>query len=220
MQEYEERLKEQVTLLNQQIEVFAPCSIEFEVENPATGEKEDKREEFVLGLDKLDVVLVNHNAELLHGELKKVSKCRKEFARADKWINAGKVKRGQNKEVQAFKDSVASGLELVDGVKYYLSNLLWLKEKFPEGKYRDVIGLCKAAKLDGEDGIIDQDYSLNAGRYVGVAVEDDGMSEEEFREEMLGLSMELKVLQDDSDMLMEAIFNNIKKLGMDKRDEI
>ncbi|MBR6267371.1 MAG: SAM-dependent DNA methyltransferase [Selenomonadaceae bacterium] len=210
VQEYEGRLKEQVTLLNQQIEAFAPCSIVFEVENPATGEKEDKKEEFVLGLDKLDIVLMNHNAELLHGELKKVSKCRKGFARADKWINAGKVKRGQNKEVQAFKDSVASGLELVDGVKYYLSNLLWLKEKFPEGKYRDVIGLCKAAKLDGEDGIIDQDYSLNAGRYVGVAVEDDGMSEEEFREEMLGLNRELQQLSAEAKKLEHNICSFIK----------
>ena len=163
-----------------------------------------------MGLDKLDIVLMNHNAELLHGELKKVSKCRKGFARADKWINAGKVKRGQNKEVQAFKDSVASGLELVDGVKYYLSNLLWLKEKFPEGKYRDVIGLCKAAKLDGEDGIIDQDYSLNAGRYVGVAVEDDGMSEEEFREEMLGLNRELQQLSAEAKKLEHNICSFIK----------
>ena len=40
----------------------------------------------------------------------------------------------------------------------------WLLERWPEGKYRDVIGLCKVAKLEGEDGIIDQDYSLNAGR--------------------------------------------------------
>ena len=143
-----------------------------------------------------------------------MNKYRKEFARADKWINSHKVKRGQNQEVQTFKDCVANGLELVDGVKYYLNNLLWLKEKFPKGKYRDVIGLCKAAKLDGEDGIIDQDYSLNAGRYVGVSVEDDGMSEEEFKEEMLGLSQELRNLQDDSDKLIEDILNNLKELGI------
>jgi len=34
-------------------------------------------------------------------------------------------------------------------------------------KYVDVIGLCKVAKLEGEDGIKDQGYSLNPGRYVG-----------------------------------------------------
>ena len=100
---------------------------------------------------------------------------------------------------------VASGLELVDSVRYYLTNLLWLKEKFPEGKYRDVIGLCKAAKLEGEDGIREQDYSLNAGRYVGVAVEDDGLSEEEFREEMLGLNEKFNRLSDETKKLESKI---------------
>ena len=46
--------------------------------------------------------------------------------------------------------------------------------------YRDVIGLCKVAKITGEDGIEDNDWSLNAGRYVGVVIEDDGMTSEEF----------------------------------------
>ena len=81
------------------------------------------------------------------------------------------------------------------------------QRKIPRGKYRDVIGLCKAAKLDGEDGIIDQDYSLNAGRYVGVAVEDDGMSEEEFKEEMLKLNRELQQLSTDSKKLEDSIVN-------------
>lgn len=73
---------------------------------------------------------------------------------------------------------------------YWQANIDWLKERFPEGKYRDVIGLCKVAKLEGEDGIKDQDYSLNPGRYVGVVIEDDGMTEEEFKEKMLSLNSE------------------------------
>ena len=44
----------------------------------------------------------------------------------------------------------------------------WLLERWPDGKYRDVIGLCKVAKIAGEDGIEDNDWSLNAGRYCGV----------------------------------------------------
>lgn len=39
----------------------------------------------------------------------------------------------------------------------------------------------EAAKIEGEDGIKDQDYSLNPGRYVGVGIEDDGLTEEEFK---------------------------------------
>lgn len=95
---------------------------------------------------------------------------------------------------------------------YWQSQLDWLNERFPEGTYRDVIGLCKAAKLDGEDGIIDQDYSLNAGRYVGVVIKDDGMTEEEFRETMLGLNRELTELNNEAKELEAQIAENIKAL--------
>ena len=95
---------------------------------------------------------------------------------------------------------------------YWQSQLDWLNERFPDGTYRDVIGLCKAAKLDGEDGIIDQDYSLNAGRYVGVVIEDDGMTEEEFRETMLGLNRELTELNNEAKELEAQIAENIKAL--------
>ena len=95
---------------------------------------------------------------------------------------------------------------------YWQSQLDWLNERFPDGTYRDVIGLCKAAKLEGEDGIIDQDYSLNAGRYVGVVIEDDGMTEEEFRETMLGLNCELTELNNEAKELEAQIAENIKAL--------
>ena len=88
----------------------------------------------------------------------------------------------------------------------------WLLERWPEGKYQDVIGLCKVAKLEGEDGIKDQDYSLNAGRYVGVVIEDDGMTESEFRETMQGLHSEFSQLNDEALTLQEEIDKNLKEL--------
>ena len=95
---------------------------------------------------------------------------------------------------------------------YWQTQIDWLTERFPDGEYRDVIGLCKAAKLDGEDGIIDQDYSLNAGRYVGVVIEDDGMTEAEFKETMLGLNAEFESLNEEAKKLEEEIAGNIKAL--------
>ncbi|MBO7345812.1 MAG: N-6 DNA methylase, partial [Clostridia bacterium] len=68
------------------------------------------------------------------------------------------------------------------------------------------------AKLDGEDGIIDQDYSLNAGRYVGVVIEDDGLTAEEFKAEMLSLNTELEKLNAEAKTLEEKIAENIKGL--------
>ena len=95
---------------------------------------------------------------------------------------------------------------------YYQAQIDWLNERFPNGEYQDVIGLCKIAKLKGEDGIEDQDYSLNAGRYVGVVIEDDGLTEEEFKEEMLSLNDELLKLNDEAKALEEIIKNNISGL--------
>ncbi|MBR4339798.1 MAG: SAM-dependent DNA methyltransferase [Bacteroidales bacterium] len=88
----------------------------------------------------------------------------------------------------------------------------WLLERWPEGKYKDVIGLCKVAKLEGEDGIIDQDYSLNAGRYVGVVIEDDGMTEQEFADTMRGLNTEFSQLNEEALKLQQEIEKNMKEL--------
>lgn len=92
----------------------------------------------------------------------------------------------------------------------------WLLERWPEGKYQDVIGLCKVAKLEGEDGIIDQDYSLNPGRYVGVVIEDDGMTEAEFAKVMKLNFSELKNLNNKAKTFMDEIEVNIKILFGDK----
>ena len=88
----------------------------------------------------------------------------------------------------------------------------WLLERWPEGKYRDVIGLCKVAKITGEDGIEDNDWSLNAGRYVGVVIEDDGMTSEEFRQEMLSLNSEFSKLNAEAVDLQKEIEKNIVEL--------
>ena len=88
----------------------------------------------------------------------------------------------------------------------------WLLERWPEGKYQDVIGLCKVAKLEGEDGIKDQDYSLNAGRYVGVVIEDDGMTEEEFADTMRGLHADFAQLNAEALTLQAEIEKNMKEL--------
>lgn len=88
----------------------------------------------------------------------------------------------------------------------------WLLERWPEGKYRDVIGLCKVAKITGEDGIEENDWSLNAGRYVGVVIEDDGMTESEFRDEMLSLNADFSKLCTEAGDLQKEIEKNMVEL--------
>ena len=95
---------------------------------------------------------------------------------------------------------------------YWQSQIDWLTERFPVGVYADVIGLCKAVPMDGDDGIIDLDYSLNAGRYVGVVIENDGLTQEEFKEEMYSLNAEFTVLSAEAKILEELIASNLKGL--------
>ena len=119
--------------------------------------------------------------------------------------------------IESYKASFAEAPETAEDKEvkttaYWQAQIDWLTERFPEGKYQDVVGLCKAAPLEGEDGIKDQDYSLNAGRYVGVVIEDDGMTEEEFRDTMLGLNAELTALNEEAKDLEAQIAENIKAL--------
>jgi type I restriction enzyme M protein len=119
--------------------------------------------------------------------------------------------------VDEYKAELANAPETADDKEtktkaYWQSNIDWLLERFPDGEYCDVIGLCKAASLKGEDGIEDQDYSLNAGRYVGVVIEDDGMTADEFKDEMLSLNDELSKLNEDAHSLEEKISDNLSKL--------
>lgn len=95
---------------------------------------------------------------------------------------------------------------------YWQAQINWLIERFPDGEYRDVIGLCKAASLKGEDGIAEQDYSLNAGRYVGVVIEDDGLTEEEFKSKILSLNSELTMLNEEAKEIENNISVNIERL--------
>lgn len=115
------------------------------------------------------------------------------------------LRQKQQEAVEAYTDNR-------DRHAYVVSQREWLVERFPDGKYRDVIGLCKAAELEGEDGIIDNDYSLNAGRYVGVVIEDDGMTAEEFRAEMLSLNAQFASLSTEAKALESEIEKNLKEL--------
>lgn len=119
---------------------------------------------------------------------------------------------GNTKAYQDLLNEYKSNLETQDNKEYWQEQIDWLNERFPDGVYQDVIGLCKVAKIDGEDGIKDQDYSLNAGRYVGVVIEDDGMTKEEFKDTMLYLNDELLKLNEEAKQLEEQISQNIKGL--------
>lgn len=82
-----------------------------------------------------------------------------------------------------------------------------MKESFPKGNYADVLGLCKVASLEE---IEDQAWSLNPGRYVGVADRaEDGF---EFDERLEELNEELETLNREARELEERIAENVSAL--------
>ncbi len=83
-----------------------------------------------------------------------------------------------------------------------------LDEHFPNAVYIDVKGLCKAATIDE---IIEQGWSLNPGRYVGVSDADDG-DEMEFYERLEELNEELEKLNSESSLYQAKISENISKI--------
>jgi len=74
--------------------------------------------------------------------------------------------------------------------------------------YRDVPGFCKAATLPEIEA---QGWSLNPGRYVGVAKGED-LSDEDFKEQLEALNEELEVLNAEARELEEKIAENVTEL--------
>ena len=86
---------------------------------------------------------------------------------------------------------------------------VWLYEKFGNGVYADVLGLCKVADISEIEA---KGWSLTPGAYVGVAqVEDDGV---DFEERMAEIHRELLSLQAESNDLMDTISKNMKEMGL------
>ena len=109
------------------------------------------------------------------------------------------VQAQYNGEISALEDKLAVAKDAI-----------WLYEKFGEGVYQDVPGLCK---IESRDVILNEKgASLTPGAYVGVApVEDDGV---DFKTRMAEIHRELLTLQEESNRLMETISKNLEEMGV------
>jgi type I restriction enzyme M protein len=82
-----------------------------------------------------------------------------------------------------------------------------MNQSFPDGKYVDVPGLCKVATIDDIEA---QGWSLNPGRYVGVAAREE--EDFDFKERLEELNEELEALNVEARELEERIAENVVKL--------
>lgn len=119
------------------------------------------------------------------------------------------VATAPRKEKKAVEADYAQKVADVETSIVVAKEALWITEKFGEGDYADIPGLCKAATLEE---IEQKGFSLTPGAYVGVApAEDDGV---DFHERMTEIHKELLSLQAKSNRLMETISKNWEGMGL------
>lgn len=112
--------------------------------------------------------------------------------------------RKEKKQVEAeWKETIEYWEDLLETARQFE----WLTEKFGDGEYTDVLGLCKIATIQE---IEEKNYSLTPGAYVGVAEqEDDGV---DFHERMNKIHAELAQLNQEANALMDEIQKAWEKL--------
>lgn len=146
----------------------------------------------------------------LHEDLKTLDKALRAHEKRLAEAARAEGKRPQaDRSTRAVKNALDTLHAEVMGAELWFKHIEWLQTRFPEAKYEDVTGLCKLASLEE---VREQDYSLNPGRYVGVVIEEDGKTEEEFIADLVAMNGELSVLNVSAHTLGATIAANIKAL--------
>ncbi len=145
----------------------------------------------------------------LHDGLKALHKVVRGYEKKSRDENG---RKGIQRNLKELKDALEALEGKVKEAEVFFAHVHWLQERFPNAEYEDVTGLCKLADLKE---IEEQDYSLNPGRYVGVVIEEDGKTEEEFIEDLLSVQNEIIKLNNDAKELENVITHNLRQLTGD-----
>lgn len=136
-----------------------------------------------------------------------------EKQKADAKSEVGSIAKARDKKQR--REALTKVTAELEAAAVEVSEACWLTEKFGEGEYADVPGLCKIATTEdikGDEPAEKSSWSLTPGAYVGVPpVEDDGV---DFHERMGEIQEELVRLQAESNDLMAQISRNFQELGL------
>ena len=148
--------------------------------------------------------------EQLHASLKALDKAIRDGdkRKAEAAKAAGK-RGGSNRQSKVMKEALQALHDEVKLAESDFGHIEWLQQRFPKATYEDVTGLCKLAT---QAEIEEQDWSLNPGRYVGVVIEEDGKTDEEFLEDLQNAMDELAELNCASRELAAVISHNVQAL--------
>ena len=144
-----------------------------------------------------------------HGDFSEVLKSLEAFKQKQQERMAFVLKDINKRDKKKTEAEWNARLAEVDEAVAVAKEAVWLIEKFGEGEYRDIPGLCKVAT---QNEIAAKGWSLTPGAYVGIAPqEDDGV---DFTQRMREIHEELLTLQTKSNELMETISRNMEELGI------
>jgi type I restriction enzyme M protein len=123
---------------------------------------------------------------------------------SDLWANA-EVSRAR----RALEPARTDAVEALRRTRYFVRQVAWLQERFPEAKFRDVEGLVKLAD---RAVIKTHEWSLTPGRYVGAAPEEQE-EDFDFEEALRSIHIDLKGLNEEAAELATRITRNFEELG-------
>lgn len=180
--------------------------------------------EFIEIYSEYQLKFQNDNIDVLSKDIvNQLKMAKKDFKNLLKSINNFVKEAGKDGDLRKQKEwkeqviDTLKHLELVfvefshtiDQVLYFNKEAHWLVNRFPKGEYTDIAGLCKVVT---KDEIAQNDYSLTAGRYVGVSPQID--EDFDYEERMAEIKVELQSLNDEAIALAEQIQINLNELGL------
>jgi type I restriction enzyme M protein len=126
--------------------------------------------------------------------------------------------KGQKKQLSALRSKITALNKPIDKlnkatnenaahIKQAIKDWQQLTAWFPDEKYQDTEGVCK---IVNRAEIIENDYSLTPGRYVGVVAQLD--EDFDYKGRLLEIQTELDVLNVEATALAHRIAHNLKTL--------
>ena len=151
---------------------------------------------FSLDFNKEDI------SAFLSGVKEKKSLLNEELKQLEKDYKATRKKEPKQK-LQELLNAKTEELNRINALLLEIDDMQWIKDKFPDNCYHDILGLCKAATLQE---IEQKDFSLTPGAYVGVAKQET--DNENFFDRMQQIQTELTLLQEENTKLFNQITEN------------
>jgi type I restriction enzyme M protein len=143
----------------------------------------------------------------LHEGLKRLDKTVRQHEKQQGEQAQAEGKRGTtDRKTKLLKGALEELHKEVKNAEIFYQHIHWLQERFPKAEYEDVTGLCKLASLAE---VQEQEYSLNPGRYVGMVIEEDGKTEDEFIDGLLAMNDELTSLALQARALEKVLAKNV-----------